>query len=52
MRAISFRDQRSEFEISQLRIERALEGRARRAALDIGSEALVARDDVGALEDS
>ena len=39
-------------EITDLRIERALEGRPRRAALDVGREAFVALDDVGVLEDA
>jgi hypothetical protein len=39
-------------EITNLRIERSLEGRARGAAFDIGGEALVACDDIGVLEDS
>jgi hypothetical protein len=38
------------FEISNLRIERTLEGRPRGAALDIGCEAFVARDDVGVFQ--
>src|SRR5262245_19571735 len=41
----------SHSEVSYLRIERMPEGRARGAALDIGGKALVARDDVGVLED-
>ena len=39
-------------EIANLRIERTLEGRPRGAALDVGGEALFARDDVGVLQDS
>src|SRR4051812_21734653 len=39
-------------EITNLRIERALEGRPRGAALDIRGEALLACDDVGVLQDS
>src|SRR5262249_37322797 len=39
-------------EVSDLRIEGALEGGPRRAAVDIGGEALVAGDDVGVLEDA
>src|ERR1700738_3790564 len=39
-------------EISNLRVQRALEGRPRGAAFDIGCEALVACDDVGVLQDS
>jgi hypothetical protein len=41
----------SVFKISNLRIKRTLEGRPRGAAFDIGCEALVARDDLGVLED-
>jgi hypothetical protein len=39
-------------EITNLRIERALEGRPRGAAFDIRGEALLACDDVGVLQDS
>src|SRR6266511_5889913 len=39
-------------EITNLRIERALEGRPRGAAFDIGGEALLACDYVGVLQDS
>src|SRR6202048_3265077 len=39
-------------EITNLRIERALEGRPRGAAFDIRYEALLACDDVGVLQDS
>src|SRR6478672_4745497 len=39
-------------EITNLRIERSLEGRPRGAAFDIGGEALLACDDVGVLQDS
>ena len=36
-------------EIANLRIERTLEGRPRRATFDVGGEALFACDDVGVL---
>ena len=39
----------SGFEISDLRIQGAFEGRPRSAAFDIGCEALLARDDIGVL---
>src|SRR5207248_1647345 len=39
-------------EVSNLRVERALEGRPRRAARDILRETLVAGDNVGVLEDA
>ncbi len=39
-------------EVLDLRIERALERRPRGAALDVGGEARVARDDVGVLQDA
>src|SRR5262245_62436757 len=34
-------------EVSDLRLERSLEGGSRRAAFDVGGQTLVARDDVG-----
>ena len=39
-------------EVSNLCIERSLEGGSRGAAFDIRGEALIARDDVGVLQDS
>src|SRR3989442_5710057 len=39
-------------EVSDLCIEGALEGGPRRAAVDIGGEALVAGDDLGVLQDA